>query len=375
MKVIKSLLIISLFWGVMSFAQEPIVQLATLRLPAGFTVETYVDTVHGARSMAIGENGTLFVGTRFPDTLMVYAFVDADGDNFAETRYFVDEQLHVPNGVAFFAGDLYVAEANRILRYDDIESRLDNPPEPVVIYDALPDEPAHNWRYLAIGPDERLYVSVGAPCNVCEYDEARFGLILSMNLDGSDTRIEAQGVRNSVGFDWHPQTGELWFTDNGRDWISDDLPPDELNRVTDENQNFGFPYCHGGYLEDLDFPRENACDGMVAPVHAFQAHVAPLGMRFYTGEMFPEEYQNQLFVAQHGSRNRTDAVGYQVSLIRLDTDGQVLGEDAFLTGFLQGQRSYEAWGRPVDILQMPDGALLISDDSADMIYRISYQAE
>lgn len=365
----KQLTLWLIILGVMSFSSA---QVELLQLPQGFSIQPYVESAHGARSMTLGDNGTLFVGTRFPDTLMVYAFVDADGDNFAETRYYVDESLHVPNGVAFYKGDLYVAEANRILRYDDIESRLDNPPEPVVVYDGLPDDPSHNWRYIIFGADDRLYITVGAPCNICEYDVEQFGLILSMTPDGEDVRIEATGVRNSVGLDWNPLTGELWFTDNGRDWITDDLPPDELNHIAESGADYGFPYCHGGFLEDLDFPKENACDGTTPPDYGFQAHVAPLGIHFYTGTMFPEAYQNQLFVALHGSRNRTDAVGYQVSLIRFDEDGHVLGEEPFLTGFLDSNRAYDAWGRPVDILELPDGSLLVSDDYADMIYRITY---
>ena len=345
-------------------------QLEDLIMPPGFHISVYAENLENARSLAIGDQGTVFVGTRSGD--QVRALVDVDGDFRADNVYTVDANLIAPNGVAFHDGALYVAEIHRILRYDDIENQLENPPDPVIIRDDLPQEGHHGWKYLRVGPDEKLYVPQGVPCNVCETDDP-FGTIMRMNLDGSDLEVIARGVRNSVGFDWNPVTGELWFTDNGRDWISDDLPPDELNRIETPGQNFGFPYCHGGFLIDIDFGTEGDCEQYQAPAQNLGPHVAPLGMRFYTGEMFPAEYQNQIVVAEHGSWNRSIRIGYQLALVRLE-DNQAVSYEPFISGWLND--STQAFtGRPVDLAMMPDGSMLMSDDYAGAVYRISYSEE
>ncbi len=336
---------------------------AGLRVPAGFRIDTYAAEVPNARSMALGDEGTLFVGTRSDGR--VFALRDDDGDQRADRLWTLASGLDMPNGVAFRRGALYVAESGRILRYEAIESRLDNPPEPLVVAE-LQAYRHHGWRYIGFGPDDRLYVAMGAPCNVCEPED--LGSLISMRADGSERRIYARGVRNSVGFTWHPQTGELWFTDNGRDLLGDDLPPDELNRATGSGQHFGFPYCHGGHLPDPDYGSQQACDEFTPPVQRLGPHVAALGLRFYTGTMFPLKYRNQVFIAEHGSWNRSSRIGYRISLVRLEGN-RARKYEVFASGWLLGGSVY---GRPVDLLQMPDGALLVSDDKAGTIYRISY---
>lgn len=341
--------------------------LDTIQLPPGFTISLYAGDVNGARSLALGDEGTLFVGSRAAGN--VYAITDANDDGVSDQTRVIARGLNNPNGVAFHDGALYVAEISRIIRYDDIEASLDNPPAPVVVFDQLPTEEYHGWKYLRVGPDDKLYVPVGVPCNVCAEDD-RYGLIYRLNLDGSGLEVVVRGVRNSVGFDWDAQTGELWFTDNGRDWVSDDLPPDELNHVTEDGQHFGFPYCHAGFLADSDFGTR-PCSEFTAPAQPLGPHVAPLGLRFYTGDMFPVAYQNQLFIAEHGSWNRSIPIGYRLSLARL-ADNQVIAYEPFAEGWLQADGG--VWGRPVDVLVMPDGALLVSDDVANAVYRITYSA-
>jgi len=316
--------------------------------------------------MARGTDGTIFVGSR--STGNVYALRDNDGDFVAEKRYIVAKGLNNPNGVAFRDGALYVAEINRILRFDGIESRLDDPPRPIAINDAFPSDGHHGWKYIAFGPDGFLYVPVGAPCNVCKRGDERFGTIMRMRPDGSALEIYASGVRNSVGFDWQPDTGILFFTDNGRDMLGDDLPPDELNAAPEKGIHFGFPYCHAGIIPDPEFGKMRPCSAFAPPALALGPHVAALGMRFYTGKQFPAHYRNQLFIAEHGSWNRSVPIGYRVTLVRFDAKRPVSYE-VFAEGWLQEGR---AWGRPVDLLQLPDGSLLLSDDKADAIYRISY---
>lgn len=341
--------------------------LRRLTLPPGFTASVYA-RIPGARSLALGEQGTLFVGTR-NDT--VYAARDRDGDGKAETVSVLAQGLNTPNGVAFRDGALYVAEVSRILRYDRIEERLDSPPAPAVVRGDLPRERHHGWKYLAFGPDGLLYVPVGAPCNVCDRpDDERFASILRMRPDGSNLEIMARGVRNSVGFAWHPQTRDLWFTSNGRDWMGDDAPPDTLNHAPRPGMHFGFPSCHGGDLPDPEFGKLRSCAEFSPPALRLPAHVAALGMKFYTGSQFPPEYRNRIFIAEHGSWNRSSPVGYRVSMATLEGD-RVVDYRPFLAGFLQGA---SAWGRPVDVLETPDGALLVSDDRAGAVYRITYQA-
>ena len=337
-----------------------------IKLPQGFRIDVYASGLANARSMALSPNGTLFVGTREDGRL--YAVIDRNKDQKADEVVTLASGLDMPNGVAVHDGALYVAEVSRILRYDRIEERLASPGKPAVVTSGLPTEKHHGWKFIAFGPDGYLYVPVGAPCNVCESKDPRFASILRMKPDGSGVEIYASGVRNSVGFDWHPRTGTLWFTDNGRDMMGDDVPPCELNHATARGQHFGFPYCHGGTIPDPQFGAKRRCDEFVKPVHTLGAHVAPLGMRFYTGQMFPEQYRGQIFIAEHGSWNRSSKVGYRVVLVRLEGT-RVVKEETFAEGWLQGQQE---WGRPVDVLVMPDGALLVSDDRAGVIYRISY---
>ena len=353
-------IIVLFMLGLFSFmvqAQSPEPQVDDLILPPGFSISVFADGIDNARSLARGDEGTIFVGTRVGNR--VIALVDVDGDFQADEQYIIGGNLWAPNGVAFHDGALYVAEINRIIRYDDIESQLDNPPEPVVVRGDLPLEDHHGWKYLRIGPDNKLYVPQGVPCNVCETDDP-YGTIMRMNLDGSDLEIIARGVRNSVGFDWDPVTGDLWFTDNGRDWISDDLPPDELNHISGSDLHFGFPYCHGGFLPDTEFGSEGVCDQYQPPAQNLGPHVAPLGLRFYDGTLFPAEYQNQIIVAEHGSWNRSVRIGYRLALVRLE-DGEPVAYEPFIEGWLDDD-TQEFTGRPVDLLVMPDGSLLVSDD-------------
>jgi glucose/arabinose dehydrogenase len=317
--------------------------------------------------MALSPGGVLFVGTRSKGA--VYAVVDRDRDARADEVIPLARGLNMPNGVAFRNGSLYVAEVSRVLRFDGIEKRLKDPPEPVVVKDDFPQEPSHGWKFIRFGPDGKLYVPVGAPCNVCESKDPLFASIARMNSDGTGLEIFARGVRNSVGFDWHPKTRELWFTDNGRDMLGDDMPPDELNRAPRSGLHFGFPYCHGINVADPEFGRGKDCRTFVPPVQELGPHVAALGMRFYTGTAFPPEYHHHIFIAEHGSWNRTKPLGYRVTLVRLGPDNKSASYEVFAEGWLGPEG---AWGRPVDVLVMPDGALLVSDDHAGAIYRISF---
>ncbi len=345
--------------------QEP--QLDKIKLPPGFEISIYAHHVPEARSMTLSENGTLFVGTRSLGN--VYAVLDRDQNHEADEVITLAQKLFMPNGVAFRDGALYVAEVNRVLRYDDIEADLNNPPPPVVVNDGFPQDKHHGWKFIRFGPDGRLYVPVGAPCNVCQRADERYASIMRLKPDGSELEIFAHGVRNTVGFDWHPETDELWFTDNGRDWLGDDRPPDELNHAPQKGLHFGFPYCHGTDIPDPEFGQQRECAEFTPPAMELGPHVASLGMRFYTGTMFPDEYRGQIFIAEHGSWNRSTPIGYRLTLVRLENNRAVKYE-VFAEGWLQGDRG---WGRPVDVLVMPDGALLVSDDTANVIYRISYQ--
>jgi glucose/arabinose dehydrogenase len=275
----------------------------------------------------------------------------------------------MPVGVAFHDGDLYVSAVSRILRLRDIEARLNKPPRPEGVSQAYPGDTHHGWKFIAFGPDGKLYVPVGAPCNICEPDPDRYATITRLDLASGTIEVVARGVRNSVGFDWHPHSGELWFTDNGRDWLGDDAPPDELNRVSQTGQHFGFPYCHGGALVDPEFGQDRGCSGFVPPVQNLGAHVASLGMRFYRGSQFPERYRNAVFIAEHGSWNRSRKNGYRVSVVRI-ADNRALSYEPFVSGWLENGA---AWGRPADVLVMPDGSLLVSDDQAGAVYRVTYR--
>ena len=338
-----------------------------IQLPPGFQIEIYASGVANARAMTLGNKGSLFVGSRSAGN--VYALVDQNQDMLSDKTYVVAEGLHLPSGVAFKDDALYVSAVDRILRYDKIESQLENPPAPVTVTNKLPSNRHHGWKFIDFGPDEMLYVPVGAPCNVCLPSDP-YGGILRIDPNRPVIEMFARGIRNSVGFAWHPETGELWFTDNGRDNLGDNLPPGELNRAYKQGLHFGFPHCHGGDIPDPRFGKGVDCSNFEAPVQRLGPHVAPLGITFYDGDMFPEEYINQVFIAEHGSWNRTKKIGYRVSLVRLDKTGQAISYEPFAEGWLQGQR---AWGRPADVLVAEDGSLLVSDDTANVIYRITYR--
>jgi glucose/arabinose dehydrogenase len=342
--------------------------LDTIKLPPGFTISVYADNVPSARGMTLGQNGILFVGSKDND---VYAVVDKNGDQRADEVLTIARGLHMPVGVAYRNGSLYVSAVDRILRFDAIEQQLRSPRPPVIITDRFPKETSHGWKFIAFGPDGKLYVPVGAPCNICEPDPDRYALIARINPDGSSYEVVARGVRNSVGFDWDPITHDLWFTDNGRDHLGDNQPPDELNHAAKSGLHFGYPYCHGGTIPDPEYSSKRGCREFTAPAVTLGPHVASLGMRFYTGTMFPEEYRGQIFIAEHGSWNRSEKIGYRITLVSRDEQGRAR-YSVFAEGWLQGQK---AWGRPVDVLVMPDGALLVSDDSAGVIYRISYREQ
>jgi glucose/arabinose dehydrogenase len=341
-------------------AQAASLHLDQIRLPPGFKISVFNDHVPGARSMALSPNGVLFVGTR--DQGVVYAIRDGK-------TYTIAQGLNMPNGVALKDGSLYVAEIQRVIRFDDIEKKLEHPPTPVIVNAHFHTETHHGWKFIRFSPDGKwLYVPVGAPCNVCLQKDPTYAAILRMHPDGSGLEIFANGVRNTVGFDWDPHTQELWFTDNGRDMLGDDLPPDELNHAPDKGMHFGFPYCHAGTIADPEFGTQKSCADFTPPAQPLGAHVASLGMRFYTGKKFPDEYRDQIFIAEHGSWNRSKKSGYRITLVRLK-NGKVASYEPFATGWLQGE---ENWGRPVDLQLTPEGDLLVSDDFAGAIYKITY---
>ncbi len=330
--------------------------LERIQLPPGFRIELYA-SVPGARSLAVGAKGTLFAGSRGS---AVYA-VPPGGKAVA-----VADGLSLPNGVAFRDGTLYIAEVGRILKIENAEDSPNAKPE--LVYDKLPGETHHGLRFIRFGPDGKLYIPIGMPCNVCEREG--YGLIGFLDLKTKAYEVHSKGVRNSVGFDWQPGTRELWFTDNGRDWLGDDLPADKLNRAPRAGMHFGFPYCHQGDLPDAEFGRARKCSEFEPPAQKLGAHVAALGMRFYTGSMFPAEYRNQIFIAEHGSWNRSKKNGYRISVVKVE-GGKAISYQPFAQGWLQGE---SAWGRPVDLEILPDGSLAVSDDTAGVIYRISYAA-
>ena len=352
---------------------NPAEYLDRIKLPPGFKISIYTDQVQGARSMTLGKNGTLFVGTNSdfgkPAIGKVYAVVDANGDSKVDKVYTIAEGLNYPNGVAFRDGDLYIAELSRILRLDDIEKKLENPPKPAVVNDSFPSDYHHGWKYIAFGPDGKLYVPVGAPCNICEPDP-QHSVIYRLNPDGSGKEVFARGIRNSVGFDWNPETKVMWFTDNGRDLWGDDRPPEELNRAPKPGLHFGFPYRYGKSLVDNTYQTAMTDADFTPAELEMPAHTAGLGIQFYTGSSFPEEYKNQLFIAHHGSWNRDPPQGYRIALAKI-RDGHATSYEIFASGWLTKDHKY--WGRPVDIEILPDGSLLVSDDFNGVIYRISYE--
>ena len=346
------------------------VQLDKIKLPAGFEIDLFAEDVTNARSMAISPSGTLFVGTRGDGR--VYAIQDTDGDYKADITHTLMKDGNKPNGVAFKDGDLYVAEVNRILKFTDIESRLDNPGEPEVIYDGYPTESHHGWKYISFGPDGKLYVPVGAPCNICESEDEVFNSITRINADGTGREIVQRGVRNTVGFTWHPETGDMWFTDNGRDMLGDEVPACELNRANKDQMHFGYPYCHQGDLLDPVFGKNKDCANYTAPAQKLGPHVAPLGIEFGASAMFPAQYKSIALIAEHGSWNRSKKIGYRISMVPVDGDSNAQGYETFADGWLN-EEADAAWGRPVDLEFMADGSMLVSDDFADVIYRITYK--
>jgi glucose/arabinose dehydrogenase len=345
-------------------AAENKLPLDKLKAPKGFNIEVYASGMPNARSMALSEKGTIYVGSRLQDK--VYAVTNKDGKRQVHVLV---SGLYRPNGVAYKNGTLYIAELSQISKIDNVEDQIDKSPKPVVIYKDLPKDEAHGWKFLAIGPDNKLYFEVGQPGNNVLHDDAH-GQLRRMNLDGSGAEKIAFGIRNTVGFDWNPKNHELYFTDNGRDWLSEDLPNDKLNRITKLGEDFGEPYCHQGNVPDIEFGWGHDCKDYVAPVALMGPHAAALGMRFYTGSMFPAEYRDQIFVARHGSWNRSKKFGGDIALVKLNKDGSVKSVESFITGFLQPDNNYV--GRPVDVMNMPDGSMLISDDWNGAIWRVTY---
>jgi glucose/arabinose dehydrogenase len=338
-----------------------------IQLPPGFEMTVFADDVPNARSLALSPDGTLFVGTRTEGK--IYAVLDSNRDFRADRVVTIVKDLKMPNGVAFRDGALYVAEIHRILKFPDIEKTLDNPPAPLVVTTNYPGDEHHGWKFIRFGPDGKLYVPVGAPCNICDPTNQIYSTITRIDVNSETPEIFARGVRNTVGFDWHPQTKELWFTDNGRDELGEEVPPDELNHAPREGMHFGFPYFHGKGIADPEFGAGKTPGDYELPALELGPHVAALGMRFYSGTMFPEQYRGGIFIAEHGSWNRKAPIGYRVMFVKMQ-DGRPISYDVFAEGWLKGP---VAWGRPVDVLQMPDGSLLVSDDKAGKIYRITYQ--
>jgi glucose/arabinose dehydrogenase len=369
LSVVASLMCVQLLQACFPAIPYGDVRLDRIQLPSGFEITLFADKVPNARSLALGPEGTVFVGTRTEGN--VYAVRDRNGDHRADEVVTVAEGLHMPNGVAIRGRDLYVAEVSRILRFENIEEQLKDDTHRathVVVNADFPEDEHHGWKYIAFGPDDRLYVPVGAPCNVCRRQDPRYASIMRMTPDGTELEIFARGIRNTVGFDWNPKTRVLWFTNNGRDWMGDELPPDTLHRAPEKGLHFGFPYCHGGDIPDPQFGEKRSCDEFTPPAIKLGPHVAALGMKFYTGKMFPPAYHGRIFIAEHGSWNRSVPIGYRITQVRVEGNNATKYE-VFAQGWLQGAT---AWGRPVDILVMPDGALLVSDDRAGVIYRISY---
>jgi glucose/arabinose dehydrogenase len=348
-----------------AFAATP--PMDSLKLPPGFQIAVWTDQVPNAREMALGSKGTVFVGSR--DAGKVFAVTDSDGDGKADKVRTIASGLQLPVGVAFHNGDLYISAVSKILVLRDIENHLDAPPTPEVINDKLHTETHHGWKFIAFGPDNKLYVPVGAPCNICDRDSEGFAQLLRMNPDGSGVETVAHGIRNTVGFDWRPSDKSLWFTDNGRDELGDDMPSDELNHVTKTGEHFGYPYCHQGDTLDPEFGKGKSCKDYTPPVLKLGAHVASLGMRFYEGKQFPASYKGAVIVAEHGSWNRSKKSGYRVMTVRL-SGNKVASYEPLVEGFLVNE---QVSGRPADVQPLPDGSLLISDDDNGAIYRVTYK--
>ena len=360
--IIFMLFLSTLSNGIFAVAKDIDLPLEKIKLPPGFSIDLWA-TVPDARALALGDKGTVFVGSRSAGN--VYAITEQNGERQVRT---IASKLKLPSGVAFHKGSLYVSAINRVLRFDQIEDNLDQPTQPIEIFDRLPKEDFHGWRYIAFGPDNLLYVSVGAPCDACEADQSKYAHIARMKPDGSHYEVYAQGIRHSAGFDWHPETKELWFTEIGRNWMNESIPPDELNHAPTQGMHFGFPYCHASNILDPKYGAKRGCERSTPPVQELEAHATPLGMRFYTGKMFPADYKSRIIIAEHGSSNQRTHSGYQLVSVHLATN-EASSKETFAAGWLDEGK---AWGRPVDVLVMPDGALLVSDDLAGAIYRISY---
>jgi glucose/arabinose dehydrogenase len=339
------------------------IPVSKIKVPPGFKVEVWASGMPGARMMARGPQGKVYVGTRAIGR--VYEVSDKSGKR--ESRVLIDK-LTQPNGLVFKDNNLYVMAIDKFLRFDGIEGNPDVKPVDITAAFKLPPKQHHNWKFLAAGPDGKLYVPFGAPCNICD-PEPEYAQIRRYNWDGSGMEVVARGVRNSVGFDFHPRTKELWFTDNGRDWMDENGPEEELNRVSKVGEFFGFPYCHANGIADKDVKKPNPCQGVTMPVTTLGPHAAALGMRFYTGSMFPAEYKDTILVARHGSWNRTQKTGFDVVRVTATPDGKNARVEPFVTGFLEGDKF---WGRPTDVMLMPDGAVLVSDEQNGAIYRVSY---
>jgi glucose/arabinose dehydrogenase len=343
-----------------------------LSLPEGFEIDVYAEGIKNARSLCYSPAGTLYVSTRSEGK--VYALKDTDGDMRADKVFVLLENANMPNGVAWKDGNLYIAEVNRILKFENIEERLENPGTPLIVYDKYPTDKHHGWKYIAFGPDGKLYVPVGAPCNICESENPIYNSITRINPDGSGMEIVHTGIRNTVGFTWHPETGDIWFTDNGRDMMGDDIPDCELNYAPEQNMHFGYPYCHAGDVPDPEFGNKRPCSDFTPPILKLGPHTAPLGLEFYTGKNFPEVYKNGLLIARHGSWNRSRKIGYDVYFAAIGPDMKITEHRPFITGWLDTDKD-DVWGRPVDIEQLPDGSILISDDYADAVYRVYYKVK
>ena len=338
-----------------------------IKLPPGFHVEVYQAGVLDARGMREGDHGTVFVSSLFVAG-KIYAITNKGGKRELKT---IAEKLFLPNGIEFYKGSLYVATPKDITRYDNIEANLDNPPKPVMVYDKLPGQVPHGWKFIKIGPDGKLYVPIGAPCNICEPDRDTYTRIIRMNLDGSNVETVVKGMRNTVGFDWDPRTKQLWFGDNQRDWLAEDMPLDEVNHVTKVGQDFGYPYCHSGIMADPQYGWGHDCKNYVKPALLIGPHAAPLGMRFYTGKMFPAKYRNAIFLTRHGPWNKTQKYAADVVAIFVDAKGHARMEP-FLTGLVENNQYL---GRPADVMVMKDGSMLVSDDHNGAIYRITYKGK
>ncbi len=352
-------------------AAPPAPRLDTLSMPPGFEISLWAEGVQGARSLTRSDTGVVFVGSRQRrEKGVVHAIVDRGGERQVIE---IAAGLNMPNGVAWRDGALYVAEVHRILRFDDIDNQLDSPPEPAVVLEGLPEEAHHGWKYLAFGPKGRLWFQVGAPCNICAVEDP-YASILALDLETGTYEVFARGVRNTVGMDWHPETGELWFTDNGRDMLGEDTPPDELNRAPTKGLHFGYPFCHGKAIEDPELGSTGSCTDSQPPAQNLAPHTAAIGMKFYRGTMLPAAYRGAVLIAEHGSWNRKVPIGYRITAVTLGDDGSPTSYEPLVAGWLAesegGKRKF--WGRPADLLELPDGSLLISDDYQNAIYRLTY---